>query len=138
MKPDPVRLSNTREWLLRGLEDLANAQHDLGADPPFVKSALFHCQQAVEKAMKALLVWHDTPFRRTHNLEELGALCAAAEPTLAASVAQATPLTEYASRFRYPGAPYEPGAEEAREAIALANTFVEAVRAVLPREIGTS
>ena len=34
--------------------------------------ALFHCQQAVEKALKGLLTWHDVPFRKTHSLEELG------------------------------------------------------------------
>src|ERR1035438_9020877 len=75
MEPDPVLVSNTREWLLRAKEDLDNAQHDLKATPPFVRDALFHCRQAVEKAMKALLTWHDSPFRKTHNLEELGELC---------------------------------------------------------------
>ena len=55
MEPDPVLVSNTREWLLRAKEDLDNAQHDLMATPPFVRDALFHCQQVVEKAMKALL-----------------------------------------------------------------------------------
>jgi hypothetical protein len=35
MEPDPVLVSNTREWLLRAEEDLANAQHDLMATPPF-------------------------------------------------------------------------------------------------------
>jgi hypothetical protein len=47
MEPDPVLASNTREWLLRAKEDLDNAQHDLMATPPFVRDALFHCQQVV-------------------------------------------------------------------------------------------
>jgi HEPN domain-containing protein len=55
MEPDAILVSNTREWLLRANEDLDNARHDLTATPPFVRDALFHCQQAVEKAMKALL-----------------------------------------------------------------------------------
>ena len=41
MEPDPVLVSNTREWLLRAKEDLDNAQHDLMATPPFVRGALF-------------------------------------------------------------------------------------------------
>ena len=49
MEPDPVLVSNTREWLLRAKEDLDNAQHDLMATPPFVRDALFHCQQVVGK-----------------------------------------------------------------------------------------
>ena len=48
MEPDPVLVSNTKEWLLRAKEDLDNAQHDLMATPPFVRDALFHCQQVVE------------------------------------------------------------------------------------------
>ena len=72
MEPDPVLISNTREWLLRAKEDLDNAQHDLMATSPFVRDALFHCQQVVEKAMKALLTWHDSAFRKTHNLEGVG------------------------------------------------------------------
>jgi len=69
---DPVRLSNTREWLSLAREDLDNADHDLGAKPPFLKSALFHCQQATEKVLKGFLTWHDIAFRKVHDLEELG------------------------------------------------------------------
>jgi hypothetical protein len=104
MEPDPVLVSNTREWLLRAQENLHNAQHDLMATPPFVRDALFHCQQVVEKAMRALLTWHDSAFRKTHNLEELGELCTRINSTLAPAVEGVTPLTEYAARFRYSGA----------------------------------
>jgi hypothetical protein len=34
MEPDPVLVSNTKEWLLRAKEDLDNAQHDLMATLP--------------------------------------------------------------------------------------------------------
>src|SRR5664280_1849315 len=124
MEPDPVLVSNTREWLLRAKEDLDNAQHDLMATPPFVRDALFHCQQAVEKAMKAFLTWHDAAFREVHNLEELGASCIRLDSTLASAVTQVTVLTKYAVRFRYPGAPYEPGVEEAQESLGLAQEFM--------------
>ena len=80
---DPVLVSNTKEWVARAEEDPHNAAHDLLARPPFIRSALFHCQQAVEKAMKAFLTWHDVVFRKTHNVEELGELCIRSEPTLA-------------------------------------------------------
>jgi HEPN domain-containing protein len=132
MEPDPVLVSNTREWLLRAKEDLDNAQHDLTATAPFVRDALFHCQQVVEKAMKALLTWHDSAFRKTHNLEELGELCTRIDGTLAAAVENVTPLTEYAARFRYPGAPWEPTLLEAQESIELARTFVRTILERLP------
>ena len=41
--------------------------------PPLIEDALFHCQQAAEKAMKAFLTAHDTAFRKTHDLDELAA-----------------------------------------------------------------
>jgi hypothetical protein len=44
-------------------------------------------------------------------------------------------LTKYAVRFRYPGAPYEPDAEEAEEAMGLARKFVDAVLAKLPEDL---
>ena len=101
-------------------------------EPPFVRDALFHCQQAVEKAMKALLTWHDSAFRKTHNLEELGELCIGIDGTLAPAMEEVTPLTEYAARFRYPGAPWEPTLQDAMESIELARTFVHTILNRLP------
>ena len=83
MEPDLVLVSNTREWLLRAKEDLDNAQHDLIATPPFIRDALFHCQQVVEKAMKALLAGARLGFSEDPNLEELGELCTRIDGTLA-------------------------------------------------------
>jgi HEPN domain-containing protein len=135
MEPDAILVSNTREWLLRANEDLNNALHDLTATPPFVRDALFHCQQAVEKSMKALLTWNDSAFRNTHNLEELGELCAEIDGTLAPAIEEVISLTEYAARFRYPGAPWEPTLREAQESITLARTFVQTILKRLPTQI---
>lgn len=33
--------------------------------------AYFHAQQAVEKSLKAVLLWHGVPVRKTHDLDEL-------------------------------------------------------------------
>jgi HEPN domain-containing protein len=129
---DPILLSNTREWLRRTKEDLDAAALVLTVPSPLVRTALFHCQQAVEKAMKAFLTWHDAPFREVHNLEELGESCVRLDSTLTSAVTRVTVLTKYAVRFRYPGAPYEPDAEEAEEAMGLAREFVDAVLAKLP------
>ena len=96
---DPILLSNTREWLRRTKEDLDAAALVLTIPSPLVRTALFHCQQAVEKAMKAFLPWHDADFREVHNLEELGASCIRLDSTLASAVTQVTVLTKYAVRF---------------------------------------
>jgi HEPN domain-containing protein len=131
---DLVLAANTREWLLRAQEDLAAAERVLSGSSPLVRTALFHCQQAAEKALKALLTWNDVPFRRIHILEELGETCVRADPSLAPVVARATSLSVYAVRFRYPGAPYQPTFEEARAAQSLAQDVLSAVKCRLPEE----
>jgi HEPN domain-containing protein len=83
----------------------------LRADPPDVEGALFHCQQAAEKAFKASLTWHDVPFRRVHELDVIGGQCVAVDSTLQGVVDRADELTKYAWQFRYPGSPYEPSLE---------------------------
>ena len=130
---DPILLFNTKEWLLRAKEDLDAATLVLTTPSPLVRTALFHCQQAVEKAMKAFLTWYDARFREIHNLEELGESCIRLDSTLASVVTGVTPLTKYAVRFRYPGAPYAPSVEEAQESIGLAHEFVDTVLAKLPQ-----
>jgi len=102
---DPVLIADTRDWLMKARNDLRGAQLDRAADPPLLEDVLFHCQQTVEKAFEAFLTYHQRPFRKTHNLEELGEACIVVDPTLKQSVDEAVPLTEYAWAFRYPGSP---------------------------------
>jgi HEPN domain-containing protein len=61
-------MADTRAWLARARDDIRGADIDLAAAPPLLGDAAFHCQQAVEKALKAFLTWHDRPFRKTHDL----------------------------------------------------------------------
>ena len=89
----------------------------------------FHAQQAIEKALKA---WHDRPFRKVHDLAELGVQSAEIDATLEPLLRRAAPLTEYAWKFRYPGDDAEPEPAEAAQALALAREIVEAVLQRLP------
>ena len=135
MALDPVRIADTRAWLTKVQNDLRGAEIDLAAVPPLLEDLAFHCQQAVEKPLKAYLTWHDEPFRKTHDSDEVGKQCAVLDPTLAPLVRRATPLTEYAWRFRYPGGAPTLTLEAANDALALAREVVEAVLARLPIEV---
>ena len=55
MQHDPVKTADTRAWLEKASMDLRSARVDLEATPPIVGDALFHCQQAIEKTIKAML-----------------------------------------------------------------------------------
>lgn len=135
MPLDDLIVRNTREWLARARDDLelAGAAVRQGTRP-FLRDALFHSQQSAEKALKAFLTWHDVPFPRVHDLEDIGAHCVEADPSLRALVDRVALLSQYAWRFRYPGDPYEPSLEEARQALQLARETFEAILNRLPPE----
>ena len=100
-----------------------------------VEDIAFHAQQAVEKALKTFLTWHGPAFRKTHNLVELGEASSELDPSLEALLRCSAPLTEYAWKFRYPGLPEEPTAEEAEGALGTASQVYEAVLERLPEEV---
>jgi HEPN domain-containing protein len=133
MRPEVA--AEVREWLERAADDLREAEHDLTAAPLLARGAVFHCQQAAEKALKAFLSAHERPFPRTHDLDELGRVVVALDSTLATVVDRAKDLTPYAWRFRYPGAPLAPTEDETREALALAREVYSAILARLPEEV---
>ena len=134
MPPDPALAAEVRAWLSKAAKDLAAADYELRADPPFVEDIVFHSQQAAEKSLKAFLSWHVIPFRKTHNLVELGEACSQIDQNLESLLRSAAPLTEYAWKFRYPGDPVEPSAQEAADALAVARAVFEAVLSRLPSD----
>ena len=85
-----VSTSTVEEWIRRGHADLWSATLLLRAG--YVQEALFHCQQAAEKALKAFLASKRQPFPRIHDLAELGLLCSAFDPSLEELLAQALGL----------------------------------------------
>ena len=98
----------------------------MNLSPPITDIAAFHCQQAVEKLLKAYLFWQGVDFEKTHDLRALVLLCADKDPAFTTLEPEAAPLTHYAVRFRYPGPP-DPTVDEVRHALAVVNevrTFV--------------
>lgn len=61
----------------------------------------FHAQQAVEKALKAVLTVEQVDFRRTHDLEELANLVADLGLPLPFAAREFRRLTPFAVDFRY-------------------------------------
>ncbi len=134
MPHDPVRISETKAWLAKAALDLRAAGVDAQADPPLLEDALFHCQQAIEKTLKAFLTWHDRPFRKTHDLIESGMECAGIDSSLEPLLRQAAPLTEYAWKYRYPGPADVPEKAEVAEAVEKAKDVFHAISERLPKE----
>ena len=98
--------------------------------------AIYHCQQAGEKAVKAYLQWRDEPFAKTHNLRALVIQAAALEKGFDALEGPAGILTPYVSAFRYPGGADEPmpSREEFDVALQHAQAIYDFVLNLLPPE----
>jgi HEPN domain-containing protein len=90
-----------RQLLVRADDDVAAARALL--DVPDVSDFIigFHAQQAVEKALKAVLATLRVEYPFTHDLELLVALCEGAGLTLPGELADVPRLSPYAAQLRY-------------------------------------
>jgi len=68
---DEAKRNLVKAWLIKAQHDLAVARK-LSVEPEsYLDSAIYHCQQTAEKAIKAFLVFHDLRFDKTHDLRPL-------------------------------------------------------------------
>jgi HEPN domain-containing protein len=109
-------------WMQIAKEDLALAK----AQVPGVGYGLlcYHAQQAVEKALKAVLVLKSTPFPYVHDIGVLLQLIMRAGDEVPPQIIEADTLTDYATIGRYPGAIEIEPADHDR-AVALAEAVFE-------------
>lgn len=92
-----------REWLQKARQDLDSAIF-LSDMHPLPKDIIgFHCQQAVEKCLKAFLVLHDIEPPRSHDLLYLKTKCQAMEDLPEIDDTILSRLNPYAVKHRYPG-----------------------------------
>ena len=82
----------------------------------------FHAQQAVEKAVKVVLMLEGVDFPKTHDLEYLIVRAEKQSIAMEAEVKSASWLTPWAAEFRYDDAPIE--TLDRKRAIAVANAAV--------------
>lgn len=92
----------TRPWVLKAEEDAQAARELAARRPPLRDIACFHCQQAAEKYLKALLQELGVGFPKTHDLEQLLDLLLPYEPTLNTLRRRLDALTNFAVEYRYP------------------------------------
>ena len=120
-----------RAWMQKADSDRLNAERTVQSAGPY-DTACFHCQQAVEKYLKAVLAFAGQPIPRTHDLEEVYNQCLAVAPALSLDGTELSLLTPYAVQLRY-DADFWPDQGTARQALDVANRVRAAVLTVLPR-----
>lgn len=129
-----------REWLESARRDLALCAAALDLALASYEGASFHAQQAAEKVLKALLVWHQVEFPRTHNIGDLLRLLEPSTPGIGERLDSARALTAYAARGRYPGEGPMPDRGEAAGHLDTAQAVAQEVERILEpllREEGT-
>jgi HEPN domain-containing protein len=127
MKPPDVALRDlVLQWLEKAAADF-DAAEQLCTQHRFREITAFHCQQAAEKYLKALLVRHQIEFPKTHDIAKLLDRVAAVNASIAESLRDADVLTPFGVEVRYPSEAPEvlPGGET--EAIGIARRVKDAV-----------
>ena len=92
----------TAQWLKKAEDDLGTAQSLHGLKPLYADQVCFHCQQAVEKYLKALLVELGLCVPKTHDLDHLLTSLRPHHPSLRSLRRGLLFLNDYAVETRYP------------------------------------
>lgn len=96
----PALQAYIESWLKKAEHDLLSAQRLLEIEPMILDNACFHCQQAIEKCLKAFLIYHGRDIERTHNIIFLLSECATFDSVFA--TVDPLNINAYAVQGRYP------------------------------------
>ena len=120
-----------RQWLIKGRNDLLNADNNLKSEEVPFDTVCFHCQPAADKFLKVYLVGNGTSYPITHDLilEKILPLNKDAENLRDALAI----LTPYAVEIRCHDALAMPTEADAREAREAANEVLKWAESALPQ-----
>ena len=91
------------EWLAHAGADLHYARLGQKDSAALGNLVAFHAQQAIEKALKAVLVRHTVEFPKTHDLEQLLELIEGAGVVWPPAFNKVLEFIPFATHARYPG-----------------------------------
>lgn len=111
-----------KNWLIKANNDYRTAKKLMEfPDEEIITDTLcFHCQQFIEKALKAFLVYKNVDFEKIHSLEYLIKLCTDKDNSFDWLYEVAKKLSDYAVEVRYPDEFYIPTVNEAKECLEIA------------------
>lgn len=127
----------TQEWMTKSLHNLQTARIVADSLNGPLDTAIYHCQQAAEKAVKGWLTSQSVTFEKTHDIRRLVKQAEKIESNFSRLTAAAEVLTPYATAFRYPGLTFEPmpTREEFDAALKDTQTIYDFVLNLLPKEV---
>ena len=105
-------------WLQKAEHDIITAQRLLEIQPMILDNACFHCQQAIEKSLKAFLCYKGKAIVKTHDIDFLLFECSSFDPIF--DTIDTLSINEYAVGVRYPDFSLIPEIDEALKIYELA------------------
>jgi HEPN domain-containing protein len=126
---DPTREA-VKQWLAKAASDRATVEILMASDRCPTEAACFHCQQYVEKLLKAFLTLNGTEAPKTHDLRRLIQLASPLEPKLMELTDASDALTAQGVQSRYPGDFLQVGTAQMKRLYELSEKFADIL---LPR-----
>jgi HEPN domain-containing protein len=125
-----------KQWIIKGDHDLGTAKVTYMHIPEFSDTVTFHCQQAVEKYLKAYLIFLSIEFRFTHDLVYLIDLINQRDSEFERFYDLVSELQGYAIEIRYPNETIFLTNEKVEKAILIAKNIREFVSGKINVRIG--
>ena len=117
------QIEELREWMEKADHDLGSAKIIYLHLPDYFDTIAFHCQQAVEKYLKALLVYYRIEFSRSHDLVYLLELLSREMEIEDSKFRKAFLLNNFGVQIRYPNKIVKLTKEEIESAIEISQEF---------------
>lgn len=119
----------TERWIKKAEDDFRVARREFDSDSPVFDAVCFHCQQCVEKYLKAVLQENGIVFEKTHDLDVLLEKCKSNIPDLISLKKELVELSSFAVEIRYPG--IDATVEEANDFLSLTGEVRKRIRKFL-------
>jgi len=111
------------DWLIKAENDLETSKWIMKKDKPITDTAAFHCQQCVEKSLKAFLEFEKQSFKKNHNLTMLINSCSSVNSIFKTYDGEVSELIYYAINIRYPDDFFMPSIDDVKFAIKTASNI---------------
>lgn len=117
-------LKLAKEWLIKGQNDFKAAKILYREKGPS-DTLCFHCHQAVEKYLKAYLVFKNIHFEKIHHLWQLAKRCSKDDKEFLNFEKELKTLTAYYIESRYPPEVKVYSSKECKEVLVIAEKLTQ-------------
>ena len=118
-----AQIEAVKPWIEKADHDLGSAMIIFLHLPEYFEIVAFHCQQAVEKYIKALLVYHQVGFLKSHDLLYLLDALSGSIEIDESRFKRAFILNNFSVQIRYPNSIVKLTANDLETAINIADEF---------------